>query len=394
MTRLEKLKRNPRLLFWIQACAWFNVLNAVVALFFLYRGVGVDEIFYLPVVFSIGTLLFEVPSGYAADRIGRKTVIMIGLLAQIVAFVIFFGAHGFIDFAIATFLMALSTACFSGTSEALLYDSLAETGDQASVTHHASRIGAARHMGKVFVPAVAALFVNSFVEWRFDLLIAVNVAVVTIALIITLFLVEPHHKRSLTKSESMRYLDTFKTIRTHPFLLRAAMNSSLVFIASYIAFRAYQPFLNSVGVSIVMLAVFYMGIHGISFWAKWHMGKILERIPLIQLLHATSVLLVATGVLASIFHEPAIAFGSILLFIILTNIREPLFTEAMNRRIKSHQRATTLSNLYVLKAFIDIPVFLLVGWLALKDLQYPFWVALALVAIVAVLFPIRESDLR
>ena len=39
MDRLARLKRNPRLLFWARACLELKALNAIIALFYLNRGV-------------------------------------------------------------------------------------------------------------------------------------------------------------------------------------------------------------------------------------------------------------------------------------------------------------------------------------------------------------------
>ncbi len=95
MDRLARLKRNPRLLFWARACLELKALNAIVALFYLQRGVRVDQVFYLSIGWSIGTLLFEIPTGYLADRFGRKRTMLLGAVITCFASLVSLTAHGF-----------------------------------------------------------------------------------------------------------------------------------------------------------------------------------------------------------------------------------------------------------------------------------------------------------
>jgi MFS family permease len=72
MTRAEALNLNPSLLFWARFFTMFKMLNAVVTLSYLHRGLSIEQTVWLSGIFGATMLLFEVPSGYLADRIGRK----------------------------------------------------------------------------------------------------------------------------------------------------------------------------------------------------------------------------------------------------------------------------------------------------------------------------------
>jgi len=73
------LKRNFSLMFWLEALTEVKMINVVTAIFLVYRGISVAQIFYTTIVFSVVTLLTELPSSYLADKWGRKKVILLSL---------------------------------------------------------------------------------------------------------------------------------------------------------------------------------------------------------------------------------------------------------------------------------------------------------------------------
>lgn len=78
-----------------------------------------QAIYYLVVVAT------EVPSGILADRLGRKTALILGALMNAAGAFTFALAGSFFEFAAGEVLFGLGTALISGADSALLYDSLA-----------------------------------------------------------------------------------------------------------------------------------------------------------------------------------------------------------------------------------------------------------------------------
>ena len=70
-TRKQKLQRNLKLSFWIQALTEIRVINVVSTLFLVHRGLTLAQVLYTAVVFSIVCLITEIPSSEPA-RIGGK----------------------------------------------------------------------------------------------------------------------------------------------------------------------------------------------------------------------------------------------------------------------------------------------------------------------------------
>ena len=101
-------------------------------LFLLDAGLSFFEVFVANGAFSLGTVLFEIPTGVVADTLGRRmsfllSVSVLGLstLAYVTLAAI---DAGVIAFALASVVMALGFTFYSGAMEAWLVDALAATG--------------------------------------------------------------------------------------------------------------------------------------------------------------------------------------------------------------------------------------------------------------------------
>jgi len=394
MTRIQKLLRNSKLLFWGRAFIEIKAINSIVVLFYLHRGITLNEAFYLSIVFSIGTLLFEIPTGYLADRIGRKNTILLGVLAYLVNGLILFFAHGFIPFVVAMLFSSLSFSLFSGTEEAMLYDSLKEAGEENKMSHHNGRINAARQIFKIFIPTIAAFIAKDLLEWQFQIVIGLEILGPLVAIFIFSKLTEPRHEESVLENEKGIFKESLFIIKRDPFLFHATINRLLIFIATFICWRIYQPFLNDLGISVVWLGIYYFAMHAIIFFGNWHTGWIEKNIGTTQTIFWSTILLIigTTGII--LFKNPVVIFIILLLTATIEPIRTPVFAHFMNKRLTSRSRATTLSNLNVFKAVMDIPILFLSGWLASLNYNYVFALAIILFLIAMIFFPIKKQDLQ
>jgi hypothetical protein len=77
---------------------------------------------------------------------------------------------------------------------------------------------------------------------------------------------------------------------------------------------------------------------------------------------------------------------------VIQSVREPLYSYWVNQHIVSRSRATTLSQLNLLKSLSDIPVLLLAGWMAALDTRYVFVFGALLCLSVLVFFRVKPQD--
>jgi len=101
-------------------------------LFLLDAGLTNTEAFAANAFFSVGMVLFEIPTGVVADTKGRRLSFMIGVLVLLLATVLYLGMWyikaPFIGWAFASILLGLGFTFLSGATEAWLVDALGATG--------------------------------------------------------------------------------------------------------------------------------------------------------------------------------------------------------------------------------------------------------------------------
>ncbi|MHC4957632.1 MAG: MFS transporter [Planctomycetota bacterium] len=95
------------------------------------RGMSLAEYGVLQAIYYWVVMVSEVPSGVIADRLGRRTTLLVGALVNATGCWLFAASHDFATFAAGEVFFALGTALISGADSAMLYDTLAAEGRQA-----------------------------------------------------------------------------------------------------------------------------------------------------------------------------------------------------------------------------------------------------------------------
>ena len=97
-------------------------------LFLLDAGLSITEAFAANAFFTLGQVLFEVPTGVVADTLGRRVSYLLGsatLLASTVLYLLMWQIHGpFWAWGATSILLGLGFTFFSGATEAWLVDGL------------------------------------------------------------------------------------------------------------------------------------------------------------------------------------------------------------------------------------------------------------------------------
>lgn len=138
-------------------------------------------------IFSISTSVFEIPTGIFSDKIGRKKTLILGALAGVLSITCYAVGGTFWMLVVGSIFAGLQDSFFSGNNDALVYDSLAETKQQASFAQHLGKINSMFQVGLGVSALVAVLLAGislSLVFW-------VSIIPQMIVLIISFYFVEP-----------------------------------------------------------------------------------------------------------------------------------------------------------------------------------------------------------
>jgi MFS family permease len=221
---------------------WFKFVQSLVfwqATWFLYfeSQLSAAEAILLYVVYDIATTIFEVPSGYMSDRLGRKLTLICAGISGVGATTLLVVGDGFFLFAVANILLGASAAFASGTDSALLYESLHADGratevEQAELT--AWRFGFAALALSALSGGWLALY-DPIYPYIGTALSAV------LLLVLTAFLREPPHGPVMPHREN---LNTIAQNLTQPTLIWLLCLALVMYVFSHIPFVFGQPFIR------------------------------------------------------------------------------------------------------------------------------------------------------
>ena len=135
--------------------AWYvsGLLRELVLIYPVYaimmgeHGISPFELSMLFAIWSVASVVLEVPSGTLADRYSRRHVLVVSGFIKSLTFLFWWWAPGFWGYAAGFVCWSLAGSLMSGTAESLLHDKLAERGDTKSFERIYGRWAALKNLG-------------------------------------------------------------------------------------------------------------------------------------------------------------------------------------------------------------------------------------------------------
>lgn len=368
-------------------------LFAVVQLFYLTRGLNPSEIIYLSLIWSVTTLFGDLPSSIVADRFGRKKTIMLGIFLSALSTVILFFAEGFWQVVPVHIIGALGVSFFSGADQALLYDSVKELDQEKSINRIAGKYFSSASLPKIIIPLLGSFIARNLLPKEFLILIAIDFVGMIIALAVSSFLIEPKIKYKF--SNNLEYLKTgIKLISKDKILLKLALNKIMVLQAAFVYWRIYQILLQNAHMPIIYLGVVYTVFQGITFATHWNTEKVQKFLGPINFALLPQILGFVGIAFSLLSTNLVVIFISCITVILVGIFRDPFFMTQMQARIPSSSRATATSTLNIIKNSSDIPILLLIGYLASINIDYVLVVSGIMFVLSIIFLRIKKEDLQ
>jgi MFS family permease len=322
-------------------------------LFLLDAGLSNAEAFAANAFFSVGQVIFEVPTGVVADTRGRRFSFLLGagtLLLSTLLYLYMWNVEApFWGWAIASALLGLGFTFFSGATEAWLVDALTATGytkDLETVFGRAQMVGGGAMLVGTVLGGVIAQVTNLGVPY------IVRAAMLGITLLVAwLFMRDigftPDREASPVAAVSNVVRGAVNGgLRNAPvrWLMLAAPFSTGV---GFYAFYAFQPYLLELygdpdAYSIAGLAAAIVAGAQIlgGFAVPWVRRLFTRRTHFLILATAASVVLLAAIGLTDSF---IVALVVLTVWCVIAAIEIPMQRAFMNPLIPTEQRATVLS---------------------------------------------------
>ncbi|MEI5908475.1 MFS transporter [Bacillus spongiae] len=383
---------NISVLFWVQFFSTVSFLQPILTLFYFERGLTAPDIFIVLLCWSSGVLVGEIPTGIFADRFGPKVAFITGAIIKLFSITLFLVAYDSWIFYILSALSGLSASFFSGADEALLYESLKESGEQNKMDAAMGKVQSAGFISSLVTAIIGAIYAKDLQNDQFVVLISLSIAA-QLLVILLLFLIKSPPKVAESTQHPWKLLKLgAKEIYRTPQLLIMFMNVTLVFIPAVAVFDNFvQLLLTNEGLPVPFLGILYSCAALIGFFSSRSIGYLTNKFSSILLMYGTGFLSVGCLLLSAYFQDSlGMLLGVFLVLQFVRAIRYPIYSQISNDIIPSHVRATTISLLSILDSVFDLIVFASLYTVALSGFQSIF-VGCAIIALIGTLLPIKKK---
>lgn len=359
MSELQ-LKNNIRVLYAFSFCWLALVIIPVVVPFFASKGLSVADVFVLQSIFALSVVVFEVPSGYLADIIGRRNALILGSVFHGVGFTLLCFADSFLGLAVFEVTVGIGMSLLSGSDLSLLYDTqLALKQSPAEKTRGIANMRAVKAISE----GLASLLASVLILWSFDAVVYANALIAWLPFLLSFFLVEAPYQRM----ETISPWHDLRRILNHLFLQDSSLRLTTLAFTFYGLVTFYvvwlvQPYWESEGIPLAWFGVLWALMNFAVAGAAHFCASLEERV-------GPGPVLLVMGVLPVVGYAgmaiPGGIVGVILVvtFYISRGFHQVILTDAFNSRVPSEFRATANSLVGLMFRLAFIVTGPLVGYL-------------------------------
>lgn len=336
-----KISSNIWKLYVIKASKWMMLFMPIIVLFFQENDMSLFDIMLLQAIYSITIALLEIPSGYAADVLGRKNSMIIGTFFGLTGMVIYSFSFGFWGFLPAALCLGIGQSFMSGSDTALMYDSLLQLNREKDFIKLEGRTISMGNLAEAIAFILGGLLAEISLRTPFYF----QIGIALIGLITAFLLVEPKTNK-ITDGKTKPWKNIKNIIRfalkENKTLRYYILYSSFIGAATLTMAWLVQPYFK-----LLKIDIFYFGLIGAglnmavaipSFYAH-----VIER----NIKTKTLLILILVLIGACYFtlsYQPTLwSLLILLIFYFTRGVATPVLRDYMNRHTPSEMRATVMS---------------------------------------------------
>ena len=364
MSTNNKLKRNISVSYIYNFLLQMNITSAIWVLYLAFKGMSLVEIGLLEAIYHITGLLFELPTGAIADLYGKKFSVVVGRIISVISCVLMITANSFLAFAIAFILSAAAMNLNSGASEALVYDSLKELGQEDKYKKIWGNIAFCMSIAQ----GLAVLLGGILADVRFLYAYIFGTIIQIGALIASFSFKEPSSNKDKEEKQGnilvYQLVTSIKVLKDRKMVLYLILFSALVASIQTTVFFYSQKYFSDMSYSKTLIAL----ICTLSSFLEALSSKYAYKYEKIFKLRGTliSIALINISALTGLAMIKNLSIAFFILTSVTGGLAFTIFSDYINTRIPSEYRATILSFDSLCFSVFMICVFPLFGLLAEK----------------------------
>lgn len=360
----KKLKRNLPLDYINAFLTNLNMQSVVWVLYLSYCGLNLAEIGVIEGIYHATSILCEIPSGAAADLLGRKRSMILSRICTACSCVIMLFSKSFGLFAVSFAIQALGNNLNSGSEEALVYDSMRSIGQEEQYLKVYGKLNIIIEVSQGLATVLGGVLADYSYFWCYSACLVIAVS----SLLPVLLMSEPPCTGAAKRQESIRHMiclhfkASFGILKSDSRIMKIIVYYSVVFAAETLLFFYSQQYYfelgyNKTSISLILLAVSLVSCLGAAMSEKIY-RKFRKRTKNVAAF-AIGTAILCYGFQNALLSAPAFAAAGF-----FNSALYPIQSEALNQLIPSEQRATLISVDSMFFSVAMILMFPLAGFLA------------------------------
>jgi len=354
---IRLIRKNITKIYLLTFFSSLIFVGPIIVLFMQSRTLSYKEIMLLQSIFAIATVILEIPTGIIADKLGRKTTIVVASFIMVIAHITYMLSYSFYGFLAGEILFALSFALFSGSKEALLYDTLIEL----NITNQFKKINGRISAIAFYSAAVGSIIGGLLAKISLDFVFYANTASLIFAPLVAITLKEP--KSDKCKEKSLNILKSgFKNIFLNGSNLKyIILFSAVVYAFNQSVFWLYQPYLKQSGVDLVYFGIIFASFNIVAAIGSKKAYEIEKKLGLMGSFLLITLLVSLSEVAMGLYFG---VFGFIIIYAqqFVRGFKGVLISDIINAQTKSSNRATVLSLNNFASSILGSIALLLIGF--------------------------------
>lgn len=325
-----------------------SMVSMVMNLYFKHLGFSFTQIGILFSFLQIGKMVFEIPTGFIADRYGNRSSLLLSLALQMSGYLLMALIHSFSAMICILFLLAISYTLMTGCATAIITNRLIQAGrkDELTQLNAVSRILFYTGYG------VAALAVGFLLEVGYGLVFGISIGSLALAFL-CIFFIEDESAHLSNKRKQIRPQEAIRYIFQNPIifyfsLVEAAVAWSMVPVDKFYNNYLHEHFgfpLSMVGIviSVQFILVSFLGLYS---------SKLSQRINENILVRLGPVFMMIAFFLFALSENPVFAISMYFSGLAAFCLSNPVSSKLFQVGISSTFRVTVISFKSILLAFL------------------------------------------
>ncbi len=337
--KMSYIQHNLQRLYIVKVAKWFMLTMPILMIFYADMGFSTEQSFILKACYSLSIVVFEIPSGYAADMWGRKITIVMGSILGSVGFLFYCVFSGFYAFMMAEIILGLGMSFISGADSAMIYDTLKVHGRERDFVKYEGRNFSVGN----FAEALAGLAGGALAYINLRYPFYAQTIIASAAIPASLTLIEPATAvTQATKSFADIISIVRKALVTNKALRWNLIYSSIMGSATLAMAWIYPIRLQQLGFNEMAIGLTHTILNLMLGFITLYAYRIEQKLSARFTVWLTSLGIVNGFIMAGLGNEWLLIL-ILLAFYFCRGIATPILKDYINRITSSDIRATILS---------------------------------------------------